>query len=108
VIEGTCPSIYGMMQLCHGLCPHIPPCSWFTRCGLLCVLYVELHPLHQIMNGLHVARFYVLRGSFLIDVLTVLPVVYQVGPASWPDELPQLWLHDVALCSIGVHRIASL
>jgi hypothetical protein len=34
-----------------------------------------------LLDGLHVARFYVLRGSFLIDVLTVLPVVYQVRPA---------------------------
>jgi hypothetical protein len=35
-----------------------------------------------LLDGLHVARFYMLRGSFITDVLAVLPVVYQVTAAA--------------------------
>lgn len=31
-----------------------------------------------LLDGFHVARFYILRGSFIIDAMAVLPVVYQV------------------------------
>lgn len=31
-----------------------------------------------LLDGLHVARFYIIRGSFLIDSMAMLPVVYQV------------------------------
>eukprot|EP00879_Flechtneria_rotunda_P020346 GHRR01021397.1.p1 GENE.GHRR01021397.1~~GHRR01021397.1.p1 ORF type:complete len:317 (+),score=92.52 GHRR01021397.1:277-1227(+) len=30
------------------------------------------------MDGVHVARFYVIRGTFFIDVMAVIPVIYQI------------------------------
>eukprot|EP00879_Flechtneria_rotunda_P007366 GHRR01007727.1.p1 GENE.GHRR01007727.1~~GHRR01007727.1.p1 ORF type:complete len:486 (+),score=140.69 GHRR01007727.1:359-1816(+) len=31
-----------------------------------------------LMDGVHVARFYVIRGTFFIDVMAVIPVIYQI------------------------------
>lgn len=49
-----------------------------------------------LLDGLHVARFYILRGSFFIDGMAVLPVVYQVIK---DDMLPPAYGHHQASLS---------